>query len=88
MEKWEEFRDFMERALMIIPHIPEEKTEAFSLCISLMQYVQQLCRCCTLKPISETVDLLSAAYLGQWRDSWGKKIKINLSYVSAGIYPA
>ena len=38
-----------------------------------------------LKPISETVDLLNVAYLGQWRDHRGKK---NLFHVSVGIYPA
>lgn len=39
-----EFKDFMEHAFMTIPHIPAEETEAFSLCIYLMQYVQQLLR--------------------------------------------
>lgn len=41
-------------------------------------------RCRTFKPISETVDLLNVAYLGQWTDNWGKKP----FYVSVGIYPA
>lgn len=64
---------------MMIPHIPAKETEAFSLCIQFMQYVQlhpgqlpglhalrhHCSRCCTLKPILETVDLMNVTDLGQ-----------------------
>lgn len=80
-------RDFMEHALIIMPHIPEEKTQVFRCvfieCSVYKNYPGQppvlytprhhCSRCHTLKPISETVALLNVAYLGRCRDNWGKK---------------
>lgn len=64
---------------MMIPHIPAKATETFSLCIQCMQHVQlhpgqlpglhtlryHCSKCCTLKPILETVDSMNVTDLGQ-----------------------
>lgn len=68
-EKWEESKDFMEHALMITPHIPAEETEAFLLCIHLMQYVQLLgaTACFThTKALLQQVSYLETYFRNGW----------------------